>query len=125
MVGIIGVTVSPANPDRLWAIIEAEDGGVFRSDNGGRTWTKVNEERRLRQRAWYYSRIYADPKNPDTVYVLNTGFYKSNDGGRTYTSISVPHGDNHDLWIAPDEPNRMIQSLSLIHISEPTRLLSI
>jgi photosystem II stability/assembly factor-like uncharacterized protein len=109
-VGKVGITVSPANPDRVWAIVEAEDGGVFRSDNGGTTWTKVNEERRLRQRAWYYTRIYADPKNADTVYVLNTGFYRSNDGGRTYTSISVPHGDNHDLWIAPDDPNRMIES---------------
>src|SRR5215213_4980643 len=98
------------NPERVWAIVEAEDGGVFRSDNAGRTWTRVNEERRLRQRAWYYTRIYADPKGADTVYVLNTGFYKSNDGGRTYTSISVPHGDNHDLWIAPDDPNRMIES---------------
>jgi len=110
MVGKIGITVSPANPDRVWAIVEAEDGGVFRSDNGGNTWTKVNEERRLRQRAWYYTRIYADTKNPDTVYVLNTGFYRSNDGGRTYTGIGVPHGDNHDLWIAPDDPNRMIES---------------
>ena len=110
MVGKIGIAVSPANPDRVWAIVEAEDGGVFRSDNGGNTWTKVNEERRLRQRAWYYTRIYADPKNADTVYVLNTGFYRSNDGGRTYTGIGVPHGDNHDLWIAPDDPNRMIES---------------
>jgi photosystem II stability/assembly factor-like uncharacterized protein len=110
MVGKVGITVSPANPERVWAIVEAEDGGVFRSDNGGTTWTKVNEERRLRQRAWYYTRIYADPKNADTVYVLNTGFYKSNDGGRTYTGIGVPHGDNHDLWIAPDDPNRMIES---------------
>jgi photosystem II stability/assembly factor-like uncharacterized protein len=110
MVGKVGITVSPANPERLWAIVEAEDGGVFRSDNGGTTWTKVNEERRLRQRAWYYTRIYADPKNADTVYVLNTGFYRSNDGGRTYTGIGVPHGDNHDLWIAPDDPNRMIES---------------
>jgi photosystem II stability/assembly factor-like uncharacterized protein len=109
-VGKIGITVSPANPDRIWAIVEAEDGGVFRSDNGGSTWAKVNEERRLRQRAWYYTRIYADPKNADTVYVLNTGFYRSNDGGRTYTGIGVPHGDNHDLWIAPDDPNRMIES---------------
>jgi photosystem II stability/assembly factor-like uncharacterized protein len=109
-VGKIGLAVSPANPDRLWAIVEAEDGGVFRSDNGGTTWTKVNEERRLRQRAWYYTRIYADPKNVDTVYILNTGFYRSNDGGRTYAAISVPHGDNHDLWIAPDDPNRMIES---------------
>src|SRR2546421_861565 len=109
-IGIVGITVSPANPDRLWAIVEAEDGGVFRSDNGGRTWTKTNEERNLRQRAWYYSRIYADPKNADTVYVLNTGFYRSNDGGRTFTGIGVPHGDNHDLWIAPEDPNRMIES---------------
>jgi photosystem II stability/assembly factor-like uncharacterized protein len=109
-VGKIGIAVSPANPERVWAIVEAEDGGVFRSENAGRTWSRVNEERRLRQRAWYYTRIYADPKNADTVYVLNTGFYRSNDGGRTYTGISVPHGDNHDLWIAPDDPNRMIES---------------
>ncbi len=108
--GIVGITVSPANPERLWAIVEAEDGGVFRSDNGGRTWTKTNEQRNLRQRAWYYSRIYADPKNADSVYVLNTGFYRSNDGGRTFNGIGVPHGDNHDLWIAPEDPNRMIES---------------
>ncbi len=110
VIGKVGITVSPANPERVWAIVEAEDGGVFRSDNAGKTWTKVNEERRLRQRAWYYTRIYADPKNPDTVYVLNTGFYRSNDGGRTWASIQVPHGDNHDLWIAPDDSNRMIES---------------
>jgi photosystem II stability/assembly factor-like uncharacterized protein len=109
-IGIVGITVSPANPDRLWAIVEAEDGGVFRSDNGGRTWARTNEQRNLRQRAWYYTRIYADPKNAEEVYVLNTGFYRSNDGGRTFTGIGVPHGDNHDLWIAPDDPNRMIES---------------
>ena len=110
MVGKIGITVSPANPERVWALVEAEDGGMFRSDNAGRTWTRVNEERRLRQRAWYYTRIYADPKNADSVYVLNVQFFRSNDGGRTYSTIGVPHGDNHDLWIAPDDPNRMIQS---------------
>ena len=110
MIGKVGITVSPANPERVWALVEAEDGGVFRSDNGGQTWTKVNEQRALRQRAWYYTRIYADPKNVDSVYVLNVAFFKSNDGGRTYSTISVPHGDNHDLWIAPDDPNRMIQS---------------
>jgi photosystem II stability/assembly factor-like uncharacterized protein len=109
-VGKVGIAVSPVNSDRLWAIVEAEDGGVFRSDNGGTSWSRVNEERRLRQRAWYYTRIYADPKNVDTVYVLNTGFYRSNDGGRTFSGIGVPHGDNHDLWIAPDDPNRMIES---------------
>lgn len=110
VIGKVGITVSPANPDRLWAIVEALDGGVFRSDDGGKKWTRVNDERRLRQRAWYYTRIYADPQNAESVYVLNTGFYKSNDGGKTFNTISVPHGDNHDLWIAPNDPARMIES---------------
>src|SRR5262245_17324944 len=108
VIGNIGVTVSPVNPERIWAIIEADDGGVFRSENAGKTWTKINEQRNLRQRAWYYTRVYADPKNADTVYVLNTGFYKSNDGGRTYSNISVGHGDCHDLWLAPNDPLRAI-----------------
>ncbi|MGP8243300.1 MAG: VPS10 domain-containing protein [Bryobacteraceae bacterium] len=108
--GRIGVTVSPVNPDRVWAIVEAADGGVFRSDNAGRTWTKVNDQNILRQRAWYYSHIFADPKSADTVYALNTGFYRSIDGGRTYAAIRQEHGDNHDLWIAPDNPLRMIES---------------
>jgi photosystem II stability/assembly factor-like uncharacterized protein len=110
MVGKIGVTVSAAAPDRVWAIVEAEDGGVFRSENGGATWARVNESRDLRQRAWYYSRIYADPQNAERVYVLNVGFYRSNDGGRTFAQIPTPHSDNHDLWIAPDDPNRMIEA---------------
>ena len=110
LLGKIGITISPANPDRVWAIVEANDGGVFCSDDGGQTWRKMNEERRLRQRAWYYSRIYADPKDAETVYVLNTGFYRSVDRGRTYSSIRVPHGDNHDLWIDPENPDRMINS---------------
>jgi photosystem II stability/assembly factor-like uncharacterized protein len=108
--GKIGVTVSPANSDRVWAIVEADDGGVYRSDNGGGSWSRVNQQRDLRQRAWYYTHIYADPKNADSVYVLNTGVYRSNDGGRTYTSIQTPHGDNHDLWIDPNDPNRMIEA---------------
>jgi photosystem II stability/assembly factor-like uncharacterized protein len=108
--GRIGVAVSPTNPDRVYAIIEADDGGVFRSSDAGKTWSKVNEGRNLRQRAWYYTHIFADPKAADTMYVLNTGFYKSVDGGRTYTTIQVPHGDNHDLWIAPDDPQRMINA---------------
>ncbi|WP_081413865.1 VPS10 domain-containing protein [Eisenibacter elegans] len=106
--GIIGVTVSPANPNRVWAIIEAHDGGVFRSDDAGQTWKKINEDRSLRQRAWYYTRIEADPKNPDVVYVLNVQFHRSKDGGRTYETISTPHSDHHDLWIDPDDPERMI-----------------
>jgi photosystem II stability/assembly factor-like uncharacterized protein len=109
VLGRIGITVSPQNSDRVWAIVEAEDGGVFRSDNGGRTWTKVNEERKLRQRAWYYSRIFADPLKEDTVFVVNTSFYRSDDGGKTYTTIRTPHGDNHYLWIAPNDSNRMIE----------------
>jgi photosystem II stability/assembly factor-like uncharacterized protein len=107
--GKIGVTVSPVNPERVWAIIEAEEGGVFRSDDGGANWTRVNEQRMLRQRAWYYSRIYADPRKVDTVYVCNVGFHRSDDGGRTYVSVATPHGDNHDLWIAPDNSLRMVQ----------------
>jgi photosystem II stability/assembly factor-like uncharacterized protein len=108
IVGKVGITVSPVNSERLWAIIEADEGGVFRSDNGGNTWTKVNESRNLRQRAWYYTRIYADPETLDTVYVLNTSMYKSIDGGRTYSVINDPHGDNHDLWIASNDAKRMI-----------------
>jgi photosystem II stability/assembly factor-like uncharacterized protein len=109
VVGKVGIAVSPANPERVWAIVEAEDGGVFRSDNGGRTWTKTNDQRNLRQRAWYYTRIYADTQNADSVYVLNVGFFKSNDGGRTFSTISTPHGDNHDLWIASNDSQRMIE----------------
>ena len=81
VLGRIGVTVSRRNPERVWAIIEAEEGGVFRSDDGGQTWTRVNDERKLRQRAWYYSHIHADPQKADTVYVLKRRFYRSKDGG--------------------------------------------
>ncbi|HVF40572.1 MAG TPA: glycosyl hydrolase [Gemmatimonadaceae bacterium] len=108
MLGKIGITVSPANPKRLWALIEADSGGVFRSDDAGATWTKTNSERNLRQRAWYYTRIFADPKDTGTVYALNVGFYRSTNGGRTFRAIPVPHSDNHDLWISPTDNNRMI-----------------
>ena len=108
VVGKIGVVLSPAAPHRVWAIVEHENGGVFRSDDAGATWTLVNDERRLRQRAFYYSRVYADPQDPEVMYALNTGLYRSRDGGKTFSQISVPHGDNHDLWIAPSDPNRMI-----------------
>ncbi len=106
--GIIGVTVSPANPDRVWAIIENEDGGVFRSDDGGENWEKTNSDRSLRQRAWYYSRIYADSQDPNKVYVMNVSYHKSTDGGKTFSSHNAPHGDHHDLWVAPEDPNRLV-----------------
>jgi photosystem II stability/assembly factor-like uncharacterized protein len=108
--GIAGITVSPSNPDNLYAIIEAAEGGVFRSVDAGETWKRVNQERKLRQRAWYYSRINADPADEDVVYVLNVRFHKSKDGGKTFEEIATPHGDNHDLWIDPGDPDRMIQS---------------
>ncbi|MEM1127812.1 MAG: glycosyl hydrolase [Bacteroidota bacterium] len=108
ILGIIGVTVSPANPQRVWAIVEAENGGVFRSENGGTSWRKINSDRNLRQRAWYYTRIYADPQNEDQVYVLNVQFWRSKDGGVSYESISTPHGDHHDLWINPHDPETYV-----------------
>lgn len=108
IIGKIGVAISPANPDRVWALIEHEEGGVFRTDDGGESWTRVNEERMLRQRAFYYSRVYADPLDENIVYALNTRVYRSTDGGETFAdTIAVPHGDNHDLWLAPDDPSRM------------------
>ena len=108
--GIAGITVSRSNPENLYAIIEAPEGGVFRSRDAGETWTRVNAERKLRQRAWYYTRINADPADEDVVYVLNVRFHKSKDGGKTFEAISTPHSDNHDLWIDPADPLRMVQS---------------
>jgi len=106
--GIIGITVSPAQPNRLWAIVESAEGGVYRSEDGGENWERINQNRNLRQRAWYYSRIYADPKDENKVYVLNVAYHFSTDGGKTFSTHHAPHGDHHDLWIAPEDPNRMI-----------------
>lgn len=108
--GKVGVSVSPANPKIVYAHIEALDGGVFRSDNGGETWQLTNDNRNFRQRAWYYTRIYADTKDESTVYVLNVQMGKSTDGGKTFRFISVPHSDNHDLWIDPQDNQRMINA---------------
>jgi len=108
--GNIGIAVSGGNSNRLYALIEANEGGVYRSDDAGATWTRVNDERKLRQRAWYYTKIYADPKNPDVVYASNVQFQVSRDGGKTWSNISTPHGDSHDLWIAPDNPLRMAEA---------------
>lgn len=110
IIGTVGVAVSPVNPDRVFAGIEAEDGGLFRSDDGGKKWIKVNQDRKLRQRAWYYNRFFCDPKNEDVIYGVNVGFFKSIDGGKTFSvTLHPPHGDNHELWIAPSDPNRMIE----------------
>jgi photosystem II stability/assembly factor-like uncharacterized protein len=107
--GIIGVAVSAVNNQRVWAIVEnKEKGGLYRSDDGGDTWEQVNSERKLRQRAWYYTRIYADTKDVNVVYVLNVRYHKSTDGGKTFGTYGAPHGDHHDLWIAPENPKRMI-----------------
>ncbi len=110
--GNIGLTVSGGNSNRVWANIEADSGGVFRSDDGGATWQRTNNERNLRQRAWYYTKIHADPKDTNVVYANNVSFMKSTDGGRTFRTVrgGMPHGDTHDFWIAPNDNQRMIES---------------
>ncbi|SFG81644.1 Uncharacterized protein SAMN04487988_108178 [Algoriphagus hitonicola] len=108
LLGIMGITVSPVNSDRLYAIIENENGGVFTSKDGGETWEKTNDDRSLRQRAWYYTRIYADTQDEETVYVLNVSYHKSTDGGKKFKGANAPHGDHHDLWIDPENNQRMI-----------------
>ncbi|MFI5207230.1 MAG: WD40/YVTN/BNR-like repeat-containing protein, partial [Gemmatimonadales bacterium] len=107
-VGKIGVAVSHVNGDRVWAIVEAEDGGLFRSDDAGRTWTRTSEDRNLRQRAWYYTHVHADPSSNDGVWVLNVSLLHSGDGGRTFANVQQPHGDNHGLWIDPHDGRRII-----------------
>ena len=108
--GKVGMSVSGADSNRVYALIEAQDGGLYVSDDGGGTWKLVNDNRNIRQRAFYYTRVYADPQAKDTVYILNVAFYRSTDGGKTLRTIAVPHGDNHDLWIAPNDPQRMVQA---------------
>lgn len=108
VLGKIGVAVSGAKKDRVWAIVEAEDGAVFRSDDAGATWERLSDEKDLRKRPWYYQHIYADPQDADTLWVLNEHCHRSIDGGKTFAQVSVPHGDYHDLWIDPCNSRRMI-----------------
>ena len=109
--GRIGITVSPARPSRLWASVEAPDstGGIFRSDDAGKTWERVNAEQKFMIRPWYFSFVTADPTDENTVYVLNLGTWRSVDGGKTFSRVRVPHGDCHVLWIDPRDPKRMIE----------------
>ncbi len=111
MKGRMGIAVSPAQPERVWATIEAANGGsgVYRSDDAGEAWQRVNDDPNLQLRHWYYEHIFADPLDPDTLHSLNVQAWKSIDGGRTFTVLTTPHGDNHDLWIDPKNPARMIE----------------
>ncbi len=104
--GNIGIAISPANPDRIWALIEADSGGLFRSDDGGATWQFLNGDRNLRQRAWYFTKLTADPKDTNTLYAGNVGGYVSHDGGKTFQS-GLGNGDTHQYWVAPNDPQRI------------------
>jgi photosystem II stability/assembly factor-like uncharacterized protein len=108
VIGNIGIAVSAVNPERVFALVESEKGGLLRSDDGGDSWTLESTDANIRQRAWYFSKIYCDPKNAEVVYGLNVNMYRSSDGGKTFKEINTPHGDHHDLWIDPENPYRMI-----------------
>lgn len=109
--GKVGVSVSPVDGNRVYTLVENEAaGGLYASDDAGATWKLINDNRNIRQRAFYYTRILADPKEKDTLYILNVQFYRSTDGGKTISNIRVPHGDNHDLWISATDNKRMVQS---------------
>jgi photosystem II stability/assembly factor-like uncharacterized protein len=109
VLGRIGVVVSPADGRRVYAVVEADDGALFRSDDGGDTWQRCSEESGLRGRPWYYMHVFADPQDADTVWVADYSLWKSIDGGKTFVEVATPHGDNHDLWIDPANPRRMIE----------------
>jgi photosystem II stability/assembly factor-like uncharacterized protein len=108
IIGNIGIAVSASSPNRVFALVESSKGGLFRSDDGGETWALESTDANVRQRAWYFSKIYCDPKNEDIIYGLNVNMYRSSDGGKTFKEINTPHSDHHDLWIDPENGNRMI-----------------
>ena len=111
LIGKANLAVTAANPDRIYALVEAKPGGgLYRSDDAGQTWTLVNSQASLIQRPFYYTTLGADPSNADVVYAGAEGFFKSIDGGKTFTSFRTPHGDNHDIWINPKNSEIMIQS---------------
>jgi photosystem II stability/assembly factor-like uncharacterized protein len=105
----MGVAVSGANSNRVYALVENDNGGLFRSEDAGATWALINESRSIRQRAFYYTHVFADPKNADVVYMQNTSMFMSKDGGKTLTSVNNgTHGDFHDLWIDPDDAGHLV-----------------
>jgi photosystem II stability/assembly factor-like uncharacterized protein len=106
--GRIGVAVAGGDSDVVYALIEAKKGGIYRSDDGGQHWSLINDNHRFRQRAWYFTHLWADPKNANTIYTANTGLYRSIDGGKTFDRINAPHGDHHGLWIDLNNTNRLI-----------------
>jgi len=108
ILGRIGIAVAGGGSGRVYAMIEAAEGGLFRSEDAGGTWTRVNEDHRFRQRAWYFTHVFADPLSADVVYVLNTGAYRSSDGGKSFDLMPAPHGDHHALWIDPKDTRRLI-----------------
>ena len=109
LIGKTGIAASPARPGRVWALVEHENGALFRSDDYGDTWKRLSDDPELRRRAWYYMHVFADPVDPETVWVLNMRIKKSTDGGRTFDELAVPHGDNHGLWIDPENTQRIIE----------------
>jgi photosystem II stability/assembly factor-like uncharacterized protein len=110
ILGRIDIAISAVDPQRIYAMIEAKEGGLYRSDDGGSQWRRVSDDGRIRQRAWYFSKIYADPNAVDTVYALNTGMLRSVDGGKTFNLVSATHGDHHALWIDPNNSNSLINA---------------
>lgn len=110
VMGKIGVSVSRANSNKVWAIIEADNGGLYRSDNGGKNWRLINPDRLLRARSWYYMHIQAHPTDEESVYIMNAPLVQSTDNGKTFVNLNTPHGDNHQIWVNPVQPEYMINA---------------
>ncbi|MBD0297372.1 MAG: glycosyl hydrolase, partial [Flavisolibacter sp.] len=106
--GIVGVAVAASSPEKVYALIEHAEGGLFVSANAGESWTLTSSDNNIRQRAWYYTKVFVDPNNENVVYAPNVAFMRSRDGGKTFQAVRTPHGDHHDLWIDPENSNRMV-----------------